>query len=50
MRDLWRLIGRFDKREGKFKMKMDSFQSQASSQVTPTNFSAGTRLYNGLLD
>src|SRR5262252_1629652 len=31
-RDLWRLIGRFDEREAKFKMKMDSFQREANSQ------------------
>ena len=31
-RDLWRLIERFDGREGEFKMKMDSFQREANSQ------------------
>ena len=29
--DLWRLIGRFDERKGKFKMKMDSFQREGAA-------------------
>ena len=43
-RDLWRLIGRFDEREGKCKMKMDRFQHEATLRGTADQFLGGYSL------